>query len=377
MAVKTVLLTLGRLPTAVDLARSFKAAGWRVVVCDPFRWHLARTSRCVDAVVQVPAPATDQQGFLEALLAAIDTWSVDLVVPVSEETMFVAALMQRLPPGVQLFCREQQHVLQLHSKLQFARLADSVGLAVPQTVAMTSAAAADLLAAHPCVIKPEFSCAGRGIHFTTPQHALPTVDDRDSLVQRRIAGEEFSAFAIARHGEVLGIVIYRSMVRLNQVAVAFERVEQPSIAEWVTHFIAAVSHHGLVSFDFIVDSDGQAHAIECNPRATSGLHFFTRESLGASIATGSTPELRDERQLQEFWSTWTHWFVSLGAPAERRRTGRAIRQCRDVTWRLRDPGVFLLATFSTWPIISRARRNRFDFASAAAKDIEWQSGYGD
>ena len=39
---RTALLTLGRLPKGLDLARALAAEGWRVVVAEPFGWHLAR-----------------------------------------------------------------------------------------------------------------------------------------------------------------------------------------------------------------------------------------------------------------------------------------------------------------------------------------------
>ncbi|MEN9755617.1 MAG: hypothetical protein RLZ07_1999, partial [Pseudomonadota bacterium] len=40
---QSVLLTLGRLPKGLDIARSFHRAGWRVIIADPARDHLART----------------------------------------------------------------------------------------------------------------------------------------------------------------------------------------------------------------------------------------------------------------------------------------------------------------------------------------------
>ena len=45
---KTVLLTLGRLPKALELARALRAAGARVLVAEPFAKHLTGTSRAVE-----------------------------------------------------------------------------------------------------------------------------------------------------------------------------------------------------------------------------------------------------------------------------------------------------------------------------------------
>ena len=62
-----VLLTLGRLPKALDPARSFAKLGWRVIVADPFADHLTGASRACARSVQVPSPADDPAGWLDAI----------------------------------------------------------------------------------------------------------------------------------------------------------------------------------------------------------------------------------------------------------------------------------------------------------------------
>ena len=82
---KTVLLTLGRLPKALTLARALHGAGYRVVIAEPFKWHVCKPSRAVAASYRVPAPNTSQAAYLDALLDIVRSESVDLVLPVSEE----------------------------------------------------------------------------------------------------------------------------------------------------------------------------------------------------------------------------------------------------------------------------------------------------
>ena len=87
-----LLLTLGRLPKALDVARGFADLGWRVVVAEPFKRHLAGASRAVAQSHRVTAPAEDKQAYLADLRHIIADEKIDLVVPVSEETMHVAFL---------------------------------------------------------------------------------------------------------------------------------------------------------------------------------------------------------------------------------------------------------------------------------------------
>ena len=99
---RTVLMTLGRLPKGFEVARSFAQAGWRVIVAEPFAWHLARVSRAVARSYRVTAPNVDPARYRRDLGEIVAREAVELIVPVSEEAMHVAAMAPNLPPGVAL-----------------------------------------------------------------------------------------------------------------------------------------------------------------------------------------------------------------------------------------------------------------------------------
>jgi len=120
---RTVLITVGRMPKGLDLARGFAAEGCRVVVADPYRWHVARLSRAVAATHRTVAPAREPDRYLEQLSDIVARERVELVVPVSEETMHVVRLGDRLPAGTRLFAGPAALVHTLHDKWRFNRLA--------------------------------------------------------------------------------------------------------------------------------------------------------------------------------------------------------------------------------------------------------------
>ena len=128
---KTVLLTLGRMPKSLDLARGFHALGWRVVVAEPFAWHLCRASRMGSKSLRVRAPARDPDGYLDDLRKVIERERIDLIVPVSEETLHVAGLAEGLAAGVRLYAPPRAALIELHDKLTFARKMRALGLPVP------------------------------------------------------------------------------------------------------------------------------------------------------------------------------------------------------------------------------------------------------
>jgi hypothetical protein len=368
-----LLLTLGRLPKALDVARGFADLGWRVVVAEPFKRHLAGASRAVAQSHRVTAPAEDKQAYLADLRRIIAEEKIDLVVPVSEETMHVAFLRDNLPATTQLFTMPPDILLRLHNKHGFVQQARDWGLAVPKSHVLGDPAAEALVRSRPAVLKPVHSCSGRGVRLLPPGSALPAPDPAvPAIVQRYILGEEYSSCSIAHEGRVSSTVIYRAAQKSGSVAVAFERVENSAISDWITRFIAAAQWTGFIAFDIMVDEAGQPWGIECNPRTTSGLHFWQRADIArAVVEPGFIPRFRPETRLQQFYSALTETQMSLFRRGPFRENLRQLFSTRDVTWDWHDPMPFLSMTATSWPIIRMAIARGVTFGEVATLDVGW------
>jgi len=373
---KTVLITLGRLPKALDIARSFARGGYRVIVAEPYRRHLTGASRCVARSYVVMAPAVDREAYLSQLAQIVMNERVDLVVPVSEETMHVAFLRDRLPRHVTVYSMPSERVLQLHDKLRFIDYAQSLSLPVPRTVALGDPRGRDLTASGDVIVKPVLSCSGRGVVRVPQGGDLPDPEARQpAIVQQYLEGTLLSTCTIARDGEVIATVVYRGAVMSGTVAVCFERVDAPpALKAWVRQFVRASVYSGFVSFDFIIDNLGVARAIECNPRATSGLHFIAEDALWRCVVGGTAiqgPIYREERLKQQFYPCLTETQRSLFGSGQFRRNLRLLLSVPDVTWDARDPWPFLSMPFTTARIIALAVRNRTTFGEVATLDVGW------
>ena len=374
MSPGTVLITIGRLPKALDFARAFRARGWKVIVAEPFGRHLTGASNTVAVSRVTPAPSAGKAAYLDALLDIVARDGVDLVLPLSEETMHVAHLRDRLPAGVKLFAPAVDDLLALHDKQRFATLADGLGLTVPRTAALGTAEAEALAMRGDYVVKPALSCSGRGLAFglagTSPR---PASSDVRQIVQQRIDGAHLSTFSIAHAGRVAITVVYRSLVVSGTVAVAFERVDHPAITAWVEDFVAKTGHTGFISFDFIVDGEGCAHAIECNPRVTSGVHFIETADLAAATLdpAASPPRFRASTRMQQFYPTLTETQASV---FDRSRFGSNLKvlvTAPDVTWSLRDPWPFITMPVTAFQIIARSITTGRSFGEVSTEDISW------
>jgi hypothetical protein len=366
----TVLLTIGRMPKAVDLARAFHGAGWRVVVADPHPWHPARLSHAVARSHRVPAPSDGPHAYLAAMARIAADEKARLVVPVSEETLHVVAL------DAPVFAMPAEEVRAAYDKLAFAQAARALELAAPETALLGSTEAAAIAAAGEVVVKPRFGSAGRGLRLVAAGALLPAPGAEPMLVQRRIAGDILSTCGIARQGRVVANVVYRGEVFSGSVAVAFARVPRhDAIARWVETFVAATGWTGFVSFDFIVDASGVAWAIECNPRVTSGVHFMAPADLARAVLDETFPgpvAARDVGLLQQVWTTLTETWAAVRNPPERARRMRVLFSARDVTWHWRDPLPLLLMPFASWRIMWLAASRRISFGEAATLDISWR-----
>lgn len=375
-----VLLTLGRLPKALDIARALAAMGCEVIVAEPFAWHLTRLSRSVAKCIRVPAPNDDEQGYQQALLSLVEREGIDLIVPVSDETMHVGALHAQLPASTRLFCPPQASLLALHDKLEFIRVAEAAGLPVPRTCdSADHALAKALLAATRCISKPRFSSAGKGLL----DHALgsdPPAQHSDApprIYQEYLPGEELSTFGVVRNGELVANVVYRGLIMSGTVAVSFERLAEPpaGLEDWVRTFAKAIGHEGFLSFDFRLDETGRALPMECNPRATSGIHFLNAQGLADVMLGGDAAldhaGLRPETRLQQFYPALTE--VQSAFLRGERTPGRLklLFGLRDVTWQADDPLPLLLQPFASVDILWRTILKGWTFGEAATYDIAW------
>jgi len=252
--VTTVLLTLGRLPKALEVARALHAAGARVLVAEPFERHLSAVSKAVAQSFVVTAPAIDRQRYLDDLRALVVAHQVDLLVPISEEIVHVSALHGALPASCRLLSMSQAEILAVHDKGRFVATCTAAGVSAPQSYPSEHEGARELAAKFDYVLKPTSSCSGRGVRFFNAGDPVPAVAER-SIVQRLLRGELVSSFSIARRGEVRSTVLYRGAVMQGTVAVCFERIEvPPAVAEWIARFVAHTSFDGFISFDLIIDA---------------------------------------------------------------------------------------------------------------------------
>lgn len=76
---------------------------------------------------------------------------------------------------------------------------------------------------------------------------------------------------------MLAHAVYEPAYRVGHGAsLYFKPTEHPLLREYVARFVAHYSFTGQISFDFLLIKEGHFVLLECNPRATSGIHLVAQ-----------------------------------------------------------------------------------------------------
>lgn len=272
-----ILVTGARAPVALDLARSFRAAGCDVTLADSVRPFAASLSRPGFQILRLPPPRRAFQAFrvrLRALAAGCD-----LIVPTCEEVFWLAAAAELDGWTERLFAPSIGLLRRLHSKADFPTLARDSGVEAPATWAIASSADAGLVPLPPAqtVLKPEFSRFGSKTVVGPAAGvaaALPASPERRWVAQERLTGEELCVWSAIRGGRLAACIVYRPILRHGRsAAFAFEAVDSPAAVEMARRIAGHVGGDGQLSYDVMVRADGKVAPIECNPRTVSAIHL--------------------------------------------------------------------------------------------------------
>lgn len=294
---QTVLITGARAPVALHLARLLDGAGRRVVLADSPARPIAAVSKACARYHRLPPPRFEPEAYAEAVEALIRVEGIDLVIPTCEEVFYLALAWRGRAMPAQLLAPDIEQLAKVHNKHAFIRLAEGLGLAVPETTLLSSRDDLEAVRGYSreLVFKPVWS------RFASHVLLRPTPDFLDAVTpspavpwvaQRFIDGDEISAYAAAREGRLKALALYRSLYRAGKGAgIFFERVEDQAARELVERIVAGTSWTGQISFDLMREASGRVLPLECNPRAVSGLHFFRDAARFADATLDDGPEV--------------------------------------------------------------------------------------
>jgi hypothetical protein len=374
-----VLILGGRAPVALDHARRFAAQGAKVFIADSIPCRLSGLSRAVTSTFRLPPPRYALREFGTELARVIAAERIDVVLPTCEEVFYLSSIRHRLPAGCNVFVSPFEQLRQLHSKLKFLELARGCGVDTPESARVDDLnEAREWAKGRPVVLKPEFSRFG--VHVRIHREGIPRASPElppvgPWVVQAFRGGRELCSYSIAVGGALRAHVTYEPSYRLaRSSSFYFEPVSVPAIELFVERFVHRIGYTGQISFDWILDAEGGISVLECNPRAISGLHLFSRSAplpaaiagrpgsrvmpdnprprmLAAVMLTAGLPLALRKGELHRWYTDWNRASDVLSESGDARPALGAISDMGSYGW--------------------LALRQRCSLRQAATHDIEW------
>ena len=307
----TVLISGGKMTKALQLARSFHAAGHRVVLVESakYRWTGHRFSRAVDRFHVVPEPTAPD--FAEVLLDVVQREGVDVYVPVSSPASSVPeADTRKLLDGLcEVVHVDPATVRMLDDKVEFAAFAASLGLRVPDSHRITDVRQIeefDFPRDRSYILKRiSYNPVGRmdltPLTRETPERnvtfarGLGISADDPWVLQEFIAGREYCTHGTVRDGR---LQVY-GCCESSAFQINYAHVDKPEILDW------------------------HAYAIECNPRTHSAITmFYDHPDLAAAYLDDGHPMITPNLSARPtYWLYHELWrLVSRAGRLGRLRT---------------------------------------------------------
>lgn len=372
-----ILLTGGRAPATLELARAFHRAGHTVFMAESLRGHLSQPSAAVKANFVVPAPRQNKEAFLIALKQIIVENKIDILIPTCEEIFYVSMGRDELPCTV--FAEPIKKLNVFHNKWSFVVNAIGMDLYAPETILISNQD--DVLHAYAhwraLILKPVYSrFAARTLIMPPLQKALSTLKfETPWVAQEFLVGQQYCTYSVCHNGVVHAHTTYPTNFTAGPGAtIVFEHVEHPAIFNWVKTFVRENNFTGQIAFDFIQTAAGQLYALECNPRATSGVHLLASNPMLVDAFIDPkpgcvTPLDRSSHMLSAA--------MLMYALPDAIKKGNLINWLKtfftsnDVIFDLRDPMPFFLQLRSVFAYLALARRYGITPLEASTFDIEW------
>ena len=368
-----VLILGARAPACLEWARAFRAAGWRVTAGDSLRWPVTRFSNASQDYLRLPEPRPDPAGWIEALRTAVTERGIDLVLPTCEESFYLAYGRHLIPCKVMAVDFQLMH--RLHHKGWFAQMIQGWQVEAPETHLLETQG--DLAAfTNPAdwVFKPAYSrFANRTLLRPRPQQlrAIRPTHEQPWVAQRFAAGREHCSFSLLVEGRLTAHACYHPRYRVGRGSgIWYEPTDPLAIRAFLERFGAETGYTGQVAFDYIETADGRCHAIECNPRATSGVHLFddqhealVKALLGREGVLTPTPAPRQVALAMLLFGAHKHGLDG--------KFWRDYWSACDVIARPGDRGPLPAQIPGLLEIVGRAVSRRCGLLAAATADSEW------
>lgn len=271
-----VLVTSARTPSATDMILRLQKAGFEVHAADSIKFPMGRWP--AGRYLKYCSPTKSLMKFEQDLLSYIQDQGIDIILPNAEETFYLSLIKKKIELHCSVFVDDISLLKQLHHKREAGELLESrssIELNIPKSLELVSLN--DSIHLEEFVLKKNYSRFGEETYLEVTQELiqqkLSQPDADEYFLQQKLLGHEISTYGWYEGGELLQHVCYESGLRFSKAAIHFQRYEDQGVDSILRQIGMEFGLSGQYSFDLMKNEDG-IWLIECNPRATSGVHLI-------------------------------------------------------------------------------------------------------
>ncbi|MFZ0772490.1 MAG: ATP-grasp domain-containing protein [Candidatus Sulfotelmatobacter sp.] len=290
-----ILVLDGNQNQAVASVRSLARQGHMVRVGESHPWSKAGWSRYCSGSFQYASPESDPQRFLSDIVAEVAKEGHPLVLPMTEATtLLISGGRERLlAAGAQLVLPSHADLLRAVDKRQTTALAQSLGIAIPKTYAVSGVEEVREISRgmqFPVVLKPKSSQeqaplarSSQGVMRATgrPSYARDTNELLNAftemsrrcsavLIQEFVEGTGTGYFALMNHGELRAEFAHRRIRDVHPTgsgsAMRESILPSPLVREKSLAMLRALNWHGVAMIEYRLRADQVPVFLEINGR---------------------------------------------------------------------------------------------------------------
>ena len=283
------LITSASTRVAYCICKNLSRHGIEPVMADSDPLAMSFWSRRAAARHVYASPFHDEERFIADLLRIIARERIDVLIPVLEETYFVARHRERLAPHVRLFLADYRDLIALHDKASVLDTARRLGVPTPQTEELTAVLEQGEGAfSFPAMLKPKQGGGGWSVRdvadFDDLRRVVRELDlpPERYLVQEKIMGPIAGVAMLYRDGVTIAADSYWTLQTYphphGQPTIRLSR-DFPRAVAGLRAILDDRRWTGPCQADFLHDeARSESFLIDVNPR------FWG--SVGQSIARG-------------------------------------------------------------------------------------------
>ena len=358
-----VLITCPRAPVTIEWIRVFTRANIEVILVDSLDYPIAKYFANTK-YVKVASPKLDYIQYKNDMTTLLQ--DVDWVIPNCEDIFYLTKVREEIVCDTFFFMPDTELLYTLHHKYDFFKYINA-HVKSPHTVLINDKSEIDFSAKS--ILKPVFSRFGQNVIREVTKENIKEIECSSSypwVQQQKIEGRAICNYALMKEGKLIAHVAYRPKYLLNDSASTyFESYSDKRLDDFATTFAQDTGYTGQVAFDFI-DDGTNLYILECNPRATSGLHLLS-DGLTFKENTFSYKKQKNIPNYRVGTTLYTLFGVKALLKGEFGVLHKEYKKAKDVL----DGMPFYAQFLSLYEMLYRAIKYKKPLTQASTFDIEF------